>query len=111
MARRIHEPIEKTTLDVGRARAWLYAARNGSRTTNENEAVQRASFKLTGEIMVIWRNGEETSRLPEAVEKARALLITRGYGFAAERADAASEDPGRVPNTRLVGALLGLAVV
>jgi hypothetical protein len=109
--RRISEPIEKTALADDRARAWLYAARNGSRRTNENEAIQRASFKLTGEIMVIWQNGEKTSRLPEAVEKARALLIARGYGYAAERADAASEDPDRVPNARLVSALLGLGAV
>ena len=78
MARRIHEPIEKTALDVDRARAWLDSARRGVRRANEDEAVFSASMKLSGQVLEIWKRGEETGRLPEAIEKARALLLARG---------------------------------
>lgn len=110
MARRIHESIEGPALDTDRARAWLNIAR-GSVRRNADEATFRASMKLSGQVLEIWKLGEETGRLPEAIQTARALLLARGCGRAVELADAGSEDPDRVPNARLVGALLGLAVV
>ena len=111
MARRIHEPIEGPALDVSRARAWLDSARRGVRRANEDEAIFRASMKLSGQVLEIWKRGEETDRLPEAIEKARALLLAHDCGYTAEQADTYCEDPARVPSARLVGALLGLAVV
>jgi len=109
--RRISEPKERPALDTDRARAWLDSARRGVRRATENEADFRASMKLSGQVLEIWKRGEETGRLPEAIEKARALLLARGEDYTVESADAHCEDPDRVPGTRLVGALLGRAAV
>ena len=84
------------------------SARKGVRRATENEADFRASMKLSGAVLEIWKAGEENDRLPEAIEKARKLLLARGCGRVAERADAHCEDPARVPDDRHVAALLGL---
>jgi len=108
MARRISEPIEKTALDTGRARAWLNIARGSVRRATEDEAAFRAGMKLSGEVLEIWKRGEEEGRLPEAIERARKLLLARGEGRVIERADAHCDDPARVPDDRHVRAILGL---
>jgi hypothetical protein len=110
MARRIHEPTEGPALDTDRARSWLEIARGSVRRATENEAAFRAGMKLSGEVLEIWKRGEEEGRLPEAIERARKLLLARGEGRVIERADARCDDPAQVPSARHVGALLGLRV-
>jgi hypothetical protein len=111
MRRKRTDNTDATTLDTDRARAWLEIARKDVRRATEDEAAFRAGMKLSGQVLEIWKAGEETGRLPEAIEKARALLLARGEDYTVERADAHCDDPAQVPSARHVSALLGLAVV
>ena len=56
--RLISEPKERPALDTDRARAWLDSARRGVRRATENEADFRASMKLSGQVLEIWKRGE-----------------------------------------------------
>lgn len=105
MARRIHKPKEPH-LDLDRARAWLYAARTYSVRANEDDAIVRESFKIADKVLRIWRDGERRGRVPEAVEKAREMLLDHGCRGTIKTADAHSEDPARVPSSEVVAALL-----
>lgn len=111
MRRKRTDNTDATTLGADRARAWLEIARKGVRRATENEADFRASMRLSGMVLEIWKAGEENDRLPEAIEKARKLLLARGCGRVVERADALCDDPAQVPGARHVAAILGLAVV